>query len=214
MREAPGSATQTKDAPRRGSYASGKARRERLQRAVLELVREQGVAGVTHRSVARKAGVPLASTTYYFETKLDMLRSAFDAFTREAIERLDRSLPAYPSATINVRRAVDLIESVLIEELDEAGRPWVVELELLLAVARDPSLSGWYSDYQAKLDAALQRLMSDLGSRNARQDARILLAFTRGYELESLSNQSEARDWRRRLRRDLGRLIRRLVDVA
>jgi DNA-binding transcriptional regulator YbjK len=46
----------------------GAARREALLEAVLRIVAEVGADAVTHRRVAEEAQLPLASTTYWFES--------------------------------------------------------------------------------------------------------------------------------------------------
>lgn len=53
-------------------------RRDRIVSAVLDLVAEHGMAGVSHRTVARAADVPLGSTTYYFHSLDDLLAGALD----------------------------------------------------------------------------------------------------------------------------------------
>ncbi|HEX6445793.1 MAG TPA: TetR family transcriptional regulator [Streptosporangiales bacterium] len=45
---------------------------------MLELVAEHGMAGVSHRTVAQAAGVPLGSTTYYFDSLDDLLAGALE----------------------------------------------------------------------------------------------------------------------------------------
>ncbi len=44
----------------------GDRRREAIVEAATDVLARDGFAAVTHRRVAREAGVPLASTTYYF----------------------------------------------------------------------------------------------------------------------------------------------------
>lgn len=70
-------------------------RRDRIVSAVLDLVAEHGMAGVSHRTVARAAGVPLGSTTYYFDSLDDLLAGAlerlvddYEATLREWAEQL------------------------------------------------------------------------------------------------------------------------------
>ena len=48
--------------------------------AALSLIAQQGFAAVTHRRVAAAAGVPLGSTTYYFDSREHLLREAFRRF--------------------------------------------------------------------------------------------------------------------------------------
>ena len=65
---------------RRGAKPAprGPARREALLEAVLQLVADVGADAVTHRRVAEVAGLPLASTTYWFASKEHLLTAALE----------------------------------------------------------------------------------------------------------------------------------------
>ena len=54
----------------------GAARREALLEAVLRIVADVGPDAVTHRRVAEEAQLPLASTTYWFDSKEHLLTAA------------------------------------------------------------------------------------------------------------------------------------------
>ena len=54
----------------------GAARRDALLDAVIRLLESDGPSAVTHRAVAREAGVPLAAATYYFASIDDLLVTA------------------------------------------------------------------------------------------------------------------------------------------
>jgi len=56
--------------------ARGERRRRAILDATLALVGREGTAAVTHRAVAAEAGVPLAATTYYFDSKEELIRDA------------------------------------------------------------------------------------------------------------------------------------------
>ncbi|WP_454856774.1 TetR/AcrR family transcriptional regulator [Promicromonospora soli] len=60
-------------------------RRERILDAALDLIARDGSAGVTYRSVAEAADVPMGSMTYHFPTRDDMLL-AEDRSTSSASE--------------------------------------------------------------------------------------------------------------------------------
>lgn len=66
-------------------------RRDRIVSAVLDLVAEHGMAGVSHRSVAQAAGVPLGSTTYYFDSLDELLAGALDRL----VDDYERTLRAW-----------------------------------------------------------------------------------------------------------------------
>ena len=66
----------------------GAARRDALLEAVIRLLESDGPSAVTHRAVAREAGVPLAAATYYFASIDDLLVTAM----KRAV-RLSRAFP-------------------------------------------------------------------------------------------------------------------------
>lgn len=49
----------------------------------MEIVAERGVAGVTHRAVTERAGVPLTSATYYFASISEMIVEALRLFAAD-----------------------------------------------------------------------------------------------------------------------------------
>ncbi len=62
----------------------GEARRELILDTTLRLIASGGVDSVTHRRVAEDAGIPLGSTTYYFDSKEHLLREAFEHYLASA----------------------------------------------------------------------------------------------------------------------------------
>lgn len=68
--------------------------KRRIVEAALRLIGEHGVGHVTHRRVAEAAGLSLASTTYFFRTKNDLIVEAFATLYRRTMTRsiLDSSV--------------------------------------------------------------------------------------------------------------------------
>ncbi|MGH8876915.1 MAG: TetR/AcrR family transcriptional regulator [Stackebrandtia sp.] len=76
-----------------GRKLRGQLRRAQIIEATLTVVHRDGAAGVTHRTVAREAGITTSLTIYYFET-LDALlvaalTSVADTYTRRLREIID-----------------------------------------------------------------------------------------------------------------------------
>lgn len=77
---------------RRTNLQRSVERRSQIAQAAIEILASHGIGGLTHRRVAARAGISLAATTYYFETKFDIvveasgivLRGYTDAFSRAA----------------------------------------------------------------------------------------------------------------------------------
>src|SRR5919204_4099378 len=61
-------------------------RRQEILEATLRAIGDGGVNSVTHRAVAEEAGVALASTTYYFDSKSALLEEALELMIGRSIE--------------------------------------------------------------------------------------------------------------------------------
>jgi DNA-binding transcriptional regulator YbjK len=72
--------------------ARGTNRRESLLRAAIEVVAERGVAGVTHRAVTERAGVPLATASYYFSSIDELVYEALEQFAEQRMRLLVQAL--------------------------------------------------------------------------------------------------------------------------
>ncbi|MFV3127051.1 TetR/AcrR family transcriptional regulator [Niveispirillum sp. KHB5.9] len=78
-------------------------RRAGMVDAIVTLMAHHGIAGLTHRLVAQEAGVSLAATTYYFDSKFDMVAAAShqvldgytEAFRRAALSGRNGSVREY-----------------------------------------------------------------------------------------------------------------------
>ncbi|SFA76439.1 transcriptional regulator, TetR family [Amycolatopsis marina] len=116
-----------------GRKLRGQRRRAEIIDATLAVVRRDGAAGVTHRTVAKEAGIPASLTLYYFATLDDLLVAALTSIT-----------DAY---TEHIRRIIDSEEdklrglAQLIAESDGPGRERALaERELSTLAARRPAL--------------------------------------------------------------------------
>lgn len=126
-------------------------RRERIIDAAIRVVGAKGIAGLSHRSVAAEADVPLGSTTYHFAS-LDELLIAALRRTNENFAALMRQCPALADPDADL--AAELAR--LLGEFFGAGRaPAELEYELYLAALRRPALrpvaAEWADDTAALL---------------------------------------------------------------
>jgi DNA-binding transcriptional regulator YbjK len=67
-------------------------RRERILAATLDHIADEGVAGVSHRRIAARAGVPLGSMTYHFSGIDELLKEAFTRFADQIVAVFERHL--------------------------------------------------------------------------------------------------------------------------
>jgi len=122
----------------------GERRRYALVSAAADLLCEGGFDAVRHRAVARRAGLPLASTTYYFSSLDDLVVKAVEHVgTRESEQLRERA-----TALSRRRRGAESTADVLVDLLlgDSLGTGGSEELisryERYIACARQPALRG------------------------------------------------------------------------
>ena len=120
----------------------GERRRCALVSAAAELLCEGGFEAVRHRAVAHRAGLPLASTTYYFSSLDELIAAAVEYVEmREATQLRDRV-----SMLSRRRRGAESTADVIVDLLvdDTAGSAGSEQLisryERVIACARQPSL--------------------------------------------------------------------------
>jgi DNA-binding transcriptional regulator YbjK len=119
-----------KDEPTR--QARGERRRQAIIQAALRLISERGVDAVSHRAVAEEAGVPLASTTYYFESLDELLEGALRLFVDEEAARLTELAERIEGQDLPALEIVRLFSSELVTD--------VAQFELYVEAARRPRL--------------------------------------------------------------------------
>jgi TetR/AcrR family transcriptional regulator, regulator of biofilm formation and stress response len=184
----------------------GAARREALLEAVLRIVAEVGPDAVTHRRVAEVAGLPLASTTYWFDSKEHLLTAALEL----AAERDTARLLAY-GAEIE-ESDVDALDAVVaaIGECDDASQPnrgsLIATFALLLEAARRPALQQIAQRWSEAYLLTLSRLLERAGSASPRADAELLIGATDGLLLEQLAS-GKSENLNPRLRRLAAALV-------
>jgi hypothetical protein len=139
-----------------------------------------------------------------------MIREAFRFFCEESLAQIEATSARYLDRDVAPGDAVAMIFENVLKEWDNPNTSWVAEFELILAIAREPSFAPEYRAFQLRLDAGLKTTMQRIGSENPTRDARIVLAFLRGFELEQLS-RPDRKVWQRRMRSDLSHLVAALL---
>ncbi|TQJ03659.1 TetR family transcriptional regulator [Amycolatopsis cihanbeyliensis] len=120
-----------------GRKARGEKRRAEIIAATLRVIERDGVAGVTHRTVAAEAGVPTPSTTYHFASLDDLLIATLIACARdmatEVYWMIDRARSRGSGGAAEVA-------NLLAEALGPQRGRTMAEYELYLLASRRPEL--------------------------------------------------------------------------
>lgn len=191
----------------------GEERRLQVLDATLRVLAREGPRGVTHRAVAREAGTSVRATTYYFDSRDDLLEQALVHYADTAIARFDAfALPAESlgDGDAALLAAATLLAHVVMSDLLADRDGLVAEYELVLEISRRASLEAAYGRWQARLEQLLTGYCQAFGSDEPAIDARIVLAALRGLEIEALARPSTPPDVQD-LVAAFHRLLRRLL---
>lgn len=175
--------------PRTTPRPRGAARREALLEAVLRIVADVGPDAVTHRRVAEVAELPLASTTYWFQSKDHLLTAALElAADRDTRRLLDSLAQAEHGQADPLDAAVAAIAESCPDPSQSGRGSLIAAYSLLLEAARRPGLQEisrrWTDAYLLTLGSLLQ----SAGSRRPREDAELLLGAADGLLIKQLSS--------------------------
>jgi DNA-binding transcriptional regulator YbjK len=165
--------------------ARSRRRREALLRATIELLGETGVKSVTHRAVAERAGVPLASTTYYFASVYQLVEEALKLHVAERVAQLETMAAVALGAT--GATAQDIAQR-LAEVLVAAPTPnHVAQYQLYLEAGRNPALQPAVADALAAFEALAASVLAALGARDPQPAAEAIVALLDGFALHRLA---------------------------
>ncbi|BBX29248.1 TetR/AcrR family transcriptional regulator [Mycolicibacterium alvei] len=120
----------------------GERRRYALVRAAAELLCEGGFDAVRHRAVARRAGLPLASTTYYFSSLDDLIAKAVEYIGTQEAEQLTAGVAALSRRRRGAESTADVLVDLLLGESRErrGTEELISRYERYIACARQPGL--------------------------------------------------------------------------
>jgi DNA-binding transcriptional regulator YbjK len=166
-------------------YPKGEAREREILEATIDLIYEEGISAVSHRAVARRAGVALSAPSYFFPSIDDLIVEAFRSIVATMMEGLEALSARIEAEDMSREDAVDAYVRLA---LATAPRYDKVQYEAYMVAARRPALR---KDVDAAI-AATHRKGSTLvtASRRKRFDwaAPILTAYADGVALHRLAS--------------------------
>ena len=173
----------------------GAARRRILLDATVRVIGRGGIAAVDHRAVAAEAGVPLGSTTYYFDSKDDMVARALEHVAEREAERL-RAESDGGTLDVGPELLPERLAEIVIDVWAGDRVTLLAQYELYLESARRPDLrpaaERWDAAYRDFLRHALERL----GTPDPNRRARLLCAGLDGLLLDHVATGSDPADLR------------------
>jgi len=120
----------------------GERRRYALVSAAAELLAEGGFEAVRHRAVAQRAGLPLASTTYYFSSLDDLIARAVEHIGMIEVAQLRARVNALSRRRRGPETTAEVLAELLVEDVSGPGLAdqLISRYERLTACTRLPAL--------------------------------------------------------------------------
>jgi DNA-binding transcriptional regulator YbjK len=153
---------------------AGDSRRTRLADAAITTLAREGSRGLTHRAVDRTAGVPQGSTSYYFRTRLDLLR----AIVRRMSDLDVAGLPAL--SHLSAEEFAAAFTAVVHGLLTDGRDRQLARYELALEGTRRPELRSALLANTAPVHHRLTEQLTALGVADPADRAQDLLVLLDG----------------------------------
>ncbi len=120
----------------------GERRRGALVSAAADLLCEGGIDAVRHRAVARRAGLPLASTTYYFSSLDDLIAKAVEHIGEREAAELQLQVARLSRRRRGAESTADLLVDLLVGDNPgvRVSEQLISRYERYIACARQPEL--------------------------------------------------------------------------
>ncbi|QSX28764.1 TetR/AcrR family transcriptional regulator [Shewanella cyperi] len=178
---------------RQTSRSDGHARRAAILEATLALIASDGIRGVRHRAVANMAGVPLASTTYYFKDIKALIHDALVYFAERSMEhnielkeRAFAAVRSYTPESLRDKKSRDMLTNILARLICEHIQRQVFNIEnRLLQLAfqeealRNPQLAKVMIPMDDAVLGSLESFFAQLGSKAPMNEACQVLGLIR-----------------------------------
>lgn len=112
----------------------------RIVQAAIDIIVEQGAAGISHRNVATAAGMARSGPSYYFPAIDGLVAAAQTAMFERAKARYRSGLAPYVGANIDESQLLDLTAGIFLREALEFGRENLGYFSIWLSAAETASL--------------------------------------------------------------------------
>jgi DNA-binding transcriptional regulator YbjK len=168
--------------------SKGERRRQELVTAAAALLRSGGFDAVRHRAVAERAGLPLASTTYYFSSLEELVTAAVERTGRDELAEVREQLDALPDGALDTADLVELILDHLIgpESRDGGLEAALLRYERLVGAGRRPYLAPLMRKLRDEFDALLAEILARSGRKLDPVAVRDLVSLVDGAVVSAL----------------------------
>jgi DNA-binding transcriptional regulator YbjK len=170
------------------STPKGERRRQALVAAAAALLVEGGFEAVRHRAVAERAGLPLASTTYYFDSLDELITAAVEQHSRAELDRGHALLTALQAEHRDLDSVIDLVLDQLLGPAagERDAELVLLRYERLVATFRRPYLRPLMRTLGTELRGLLREVLTRSGSPVDERRLEELIALVDGAVVNAL----------------------------
>lgn len=172
------------------STPKGERRRAELVEAAVGLLSEGGFDAVRHRAVAERAGLPLASTTYYFDSLDDLVSATVERHARAELVQGRRRLEELATRTRGVDALVDLVLELLLgprhDDREADAEAVLLRYERLVATGRRAYLRPLMRELSGELHELLREIFARSGMPIDETELERLIALVDGAVVNAL----------------------------
>jgi TetR/AcrR family transcriptional regulator, regulator of biofilm formation and stress response len=157
-------------------------RREDILEATLRLIGTGGVDSVTHRAVAEEAGVSLASTTYYFDSKSMLIEEALERMVARSTEDVRRHTASPPK--ISRAELVERIVAFAEAQINDPNAFLTAQYELMLEAGRAEYLRPLARRWSIAYADCFTQIVKSAGLPRPKVAAELIMKFVEGALLD------------------------------
>lgn len=168
------------------SSGDAQPRREIILEATAQLIGREGLGALSHRAVAREAGVPLTAVSYYFGSKDALIEAAIERLAEKEVAMLRELASSFVLDRVTPEAAAKAVAEVLRRMLQDEREARIGYLEAALYAARqDPPNAAPAHLWRSQREAA-RAILREAGSPTADIDGGLILAAGQGLFLAAL----------------------------
>jgi TetR/AcrR family transcriptional regulator, regulator of biofilm formation and stress response len=168
-----------------------RSRRELLLRAAVELLAQGGPRAVTHRAVAARAGVPQASTTYYFESIQQLTDEALRMHLSERTSELQAMIAEAGGKSESIEEIARALAEMLMTRSREIA---IAQFEVYMQAGRNPELRAHVTKTLNTFEQITASVLSYLGARHPERAAPAFAALIDGFLLHRVARPEQVHE--------------------
>ncbi|MGN7778741.1 TetR/AcrR family transcriptional regulator [Mycolicibacterium sp. 22603] len=165
-------------------YRRGHARRATLLQAAVDEIAESGLEGVTHRSIAARAEMPVSTTSYFFGSLDDLIGAAVQHIADDVVSSIEVLTNDFASTELDL---ADFAERLLDILGDARAHQIVVQFEAYLATSRRPQLIEPVRAIMVALERAAAEALAVIGISESPAAARQFVALIDGFAVHRVA---------------------------